>query len=189
MSLLSLPTDNLYKFMALAGIIVFIISLMPFNKYYESRLEKIQLAGEIKTVRAEIDNYERKLNNILEVSKLAQTDIENLERQRKEIKHMDKRTFSKHLLFEEEMNKFSDNLFELTIKEYDNSLIIETKVIELHTRENRQRYIDKTIKTLFVLSILGFIIGVLLTIIGFILWYKKCQIYLDRSVKNINTTV
>lgn len=47
-----LPTDNLYKFLAISGLIVLGFSLVyPFKRLYEVNREVIQLGGEIEIFR------------------------------------------------------------------------------------------------------------------------------------------
>ncbi|HKI49468.1 MAG TPA: hypothetical protein VKA69_09070 [Desulfobacteria bacterium] len=185
MSFLSLPTDNLYKFIALSGLAIIFLSFIPFKNNYENKIEKIQLSGDLKILEAEIYSYKNRTSIITEIMKLTQSDIKKLEMQRKKLEFMDAKSFSKHVQFEEQMNEFSNHLFDLTIKEHEYLLKIQTHSIELETKTNKIESISNRIKILLLISTIGFIIGTLLSIFGFVLWYMKCQKYLDRSVQNV----
>ena len=48
MKLPEIPTDNLYKFMAIGGLAMIVISLVPFFRMYEIGVEGIRLIAEQK---------------------------------------------------------------------------------------------------------------------------------------------
>ena len=62
MEITKLPTDNLYKFLALSGMVIAILSvLLPFTLIRDAVLEQINIYGaqEIDTVR--LDDIENKI--------------------------------------------------------------------------------------------------------------------------------
>ena len=54
MEIPKLPTDNLYKFMALSGLVILILSAIPYYRKYEFDIELIRLEAEAENLRLKI---------------------------------------------------------------------------------------------------------------------------------------
>ncbi len=58
-----LPTDNLYKFMALFGITLLISSYFPLFQTYKLMVDSARLGGEIAILEKEIESVTSSINN------------------------------------------------------------------------------------------------------------------------------
>lgn len=65
MSLPNLPTDNLYKFVALVGVIILIATLyFPIMKAREYRLSMVKLKGQLRLLDIELDYLKEKATDL-----------------------------------------------------------------------------------------------------------------------------
>jgi hypothetical protein len=75
-----IPTDNLYKFMAISGIILFIAAFLPVVHSFKLKVESIRLNGEIETLQKEIEWASSCINNSKK-----KKQSEDIEMQRKQV--------------------------------------------------------------------------------------------------------
>lgn len=162
MNIPSVPTDNLYKFLAIFGLIIFLASIY-LNGMIEEKTH--QTASQVEFL--ENKNRFDSLNVAYEKAKLDQLmkkhKIEHEENphtaidEDKMILEIDK--------YQIEQNKYSDSTLELLKKE---------KELVFYARRQFVYFIYYVI--------LGFC-GILCMIIGFRLWYIKHQVYIDAERK------
>lgn len=161
MNIPSLPTDNLYKFISIFGLIIFLFSF--FLK--ESLSEKIHTAS----VQMELIRNKKRLDSIdyfiADVILKSEYDKHEHAKLNEEGKHDDTHLFN-------EIEKF--------IKKYDvyvlSSSDYEKQLRDLKFYQNQQK-----INRLYGLILL--FIGIFCIVFGFSLWYDKHQKYLDAERK------
>jgi TM2 domain-containing membrane protein YozV len=135
MQLPNLPTDNLYKFISLSGLTIFIFSFfIPFYFDYSINLK-------VADIQSDVHVLENKL--IM------------LENTPKDSPHFDRRAQESEVL-----------------------IFKARKANELakHLRLNQLEILHY--------KYLGISIGVILSLLGFYLWYTRVQKYLDKELKN-----
>ena len=190
MEIPSLPTDNLYKFMALSGILI--------GLFFTSILGYLIFTIEIKYIEI---NKQKDLSNV--------TYKVNLENRKNEKEYLDelenlieeKKNYLKDRYNNQRTNEYYDDYRELIgekrefinlkykekLKNNDNTHILELKKQEDSNRIEELIKILKFSIFLSVICVIGIIIGIFLAIKGFKLWQIKLQNYLDKNIeKKIN---
>ncbi len=157
------PSDNLYKFTAISGLIIVLLSLfIPWKLGSELRILQIDIELDLK--RLEIDQES------IEASSQKTTDaIQNYDEL---MKNSDTR--NKQRL--ESLN------FQLTdqggrLKNH------ELFLAEVKTANEKHQFLLLQFKILGLISWMALMVGMLMTGLGFWNWYFKFQIYQDRIVK------
>ena len=165
-----IPTDSLYKFMALSGLaIVVTFIVFPGQKLLEIEKQSVQIQGEYKISCLEFDERTKESQKIISDQKklLAEYD----------------RIFDSHDL-SAATKKRVDTVGEKLNNEADrvHEKLVQTEILKIKTDSKLNElkangvYFRNTLRILAIGSVLG---GVM-TIFGFILWYTKIQVLQDR---------
>ena len=139
-----IPTDNLYKFIAMSGIALIIFSCVT------AFINASRREGIIDEIKAKMDMRDAYLNIAKDYKKTIDV-IGNVGT----ISEMHNKAIDK-------ANKFAN---ELTDRVY----VLETIV--------EQRNVT------YIMSFVSSFVGTILACVGFLLWYKKLQIYQDAIIK------
>jgi len=183
-----IPTDNLYKFMAISGITIVIISLLPFYHVHVATIDTIRLGGEIQKLdeqaiwitedveklKEETDKLKKEVDKKL--GHISFKEIEEVVRAQKPDSEMTKEQVEK---VEDELNKIELKASEITnaIRKH------KTLSIELKMKLNEQTYLNRVMRIESILFLIGALVGFLLSLTGFMLWYRKVQILQDRIIQ------
>ncbi len=201
MQLPNLPTDNLYKFIALSGVFILITLLVLLNLsksrilieideieteegelVFEMELKNLrteEIGNELKILRERVDEYKRK--GYIE----SDNDINSL---LKKLKDSEEREYYQFLYKYEE--KILPEIFTLNVIEAkcDELFELQNKTRLNKMQVNRKRELIRSkyrrLKQDIWKYYLGIIISLIISIYGFVLWYKRVQIYLDLKLKN-----
>ena len=163
-----LPTDNLYKFMAIFGMLLIILPFLVFPTIQNYKYRIIDL-----TTKAALKD-----NELKELEKIVK-QVEDKTRQLNKEEHI------KNYENEFDVNKSREvNEVEKTVKDVFKKIEIgEIESINLNNELKKVvadfNYFAILIYIIKVFPIIGFIIS----IIGFYLWYNKNQKYLDIIIK------
>lgn len=142
MNIPNLPTDNLYKFMALSGLLILILSIAyPTYRTLELEQQRQMIRGEIKILEGDVDL-------LLKIA-LANTKVRH---------------------------KTTDPDFLQAVQHKNTLARIEARGMQLDLLESQ-------IKQYKWLYWVGFFIGLLLTVWGFLLWYLRVQRFQDMLLK------
>ena len=163
MSLPNLPTDNLYKFMTIAGLVVIVAGGIWFR---DVRREVINRADEIQLKSRVLDI---ELKHLTEDLKRYQQVLTS---QLNSLQHGERPTFK--------VQNFEDPL-------RSREEAVEIKKAEIdHEREVLRDNVGefRGARALFIVMCL---VGCGITAIGFRLWYTRLQIYQDRLVRGGKT--
>ena len=160
MKLPDLPTDNLYKFVALAGLILLLVSPVYYQFFSRDvRLKNIDL-------RAAMGRLEKEVEFLREDTDLLKDNIQ-AKKQEKSEGH-------------DEHNDSVKKVEVLNQKTRETIL----KTIELNRIGNGVFVYNDQLSLLRWSSIGGAVSGVLLLTLGFYLWYTRIQVYQDQILIN-----
>ena len=189
MELPQLPTDNLYKFLALSGITLIVISMVPFLHAYRLQIEVIRLNGDIKVLEEQIA--------------FAKVDMEFLQsdtsRLKERVDKMKEDVFQR-LPEEREKETWEEYRAEVTkdvwdtiddrrelerrlerIKEISQKQSISSLQLEAKNREHQ--YIRRVVGCEFTAGAFALISGLIIAYKGFTLWYGKLQVLEDKTLQ------
>ena len=186
MTIPNLPTDNLYKFTALSGVILIIFSLYyPREKLYETRLKIIDVGYKMKVLEAkrriisksidensrELKSFNRELNKIFEKIENRKIKGEDSKTIISDLKKKRSYHLKKHL-------KADHKLAELEL--------YGLKILKLQkeTEMLNDIYVSRAFISIFIN-----IFGIIMAFIGFKLWYTRVQKCIDRTLKDTTENV
>lgn len=167
MNIQSLPTDNMYKFIALFGLVIFIASIVfPLPKSQDIELMNIEIEKGWKLLdcaKASSDfKYTQQLQDIKQMDGLR---VKNEKAPSKDTEQL----WLKQA-------KCSLNELRISVDETEKSL---KDSIELIAGRKKLIVLLKQLLIYKKLCYIGGILGPILMLIGFILWYYKVQKYED----------
>lgn len=164
-----IPTDNLYKFIALSGLTLVILSFLPNFHAYNHKVSLIRLDGEVKTLKKEVEWVSsdlKKLDNEIESAEM------KIARPLSDILKGKAIEFEKHREELDELRAKRSRHVEMLRKQI-------IKAIQISTKQQEQVYLGKRILIEIVIAGCTGILGVLLAVNGFVFWYKKLQLPQD----------
>lgn len=185
------PTDNLYKFVAIFGLILIVVGfIFPPTLFYRSSLELLKsVAGEdeleahqkFAVERNRIFN-ERKMQVAAERNKLQQR-LDNLDQSQRNASVSSE--IDKLEAAIKEARKEAESLEDAS---HEFNLNLELK--KAQAKQQKTFSTNETGNSRFVMVIgwiLG-IIGLLLAFVGFIMWYKRVAVFQDKILKKQATS-
>jgi len=186
-----IPTDNLYKFIAISGLVIIgLTTFYPLKMVNESTLKTVQYATDMHKYsieRGRIATEYKKLANISEqLNKKAETHLAELKREYKK-----KMAGLPYTIPPAEKLELDDEYKENEKMLKQTSFELDLKNADLEGKKSELDIIKSNLFFLRVLMYVGFAIGALLTMYGFTLWYLKVQqpldlILLGQSQRPIN---
>jgi len=170
-----LPTDNLYKFIAISGLSILGLTIyFPSKAINDYTLKYSEYVTAQEKVTIEVQRMGEEYKELAETAKsIADSREKTAAALNKAISNI-KLGKPYHIPPKEEKNLFSDHLANskrLKMFEYD----IKLKDAELAGKKRELDIIASNIKTAEMVMYSGSIIGFILTLLGFILWYGKVQ--------------
>ena len=183
------PTDNLYKFMALSGIILVAISLFPFLHAHKLRQQIIHWEGDASILHAQVDWAITDMNELRSDSKgLTQRIVKLTER-----------TFEGDFAMEtgESKSDIGEEIAEDAYDAIDENLELEDRnaeirdvtkkqtiaLLQLETRNRELKYLETVLGREVFAARCVFGCGFALACVGFWLWYKKLQVFQDKVIQ------
>ncbi len=198
MELPSLPTDNLYKFIALSGIALVIVSMLPFFHRYKLQVEIIRLEGDTDVLErqtqwtvADVNELKKEVATLLDETYKLEGRVDKLMETQASDKDSVVNTgetssgIRKELLTEvkdqikQRLEIIEERLLE--IEEINRKHEIETANIKAKILEHE--YLKRMINMESKVGCAGLVSGLFLAIIGFTLWYKRLQVPQDLIIK------
>ena len=158
MSPLPFPTDNLYKFIALAGTALLITSFA----FPLTRLDEIELA-------TQQTNAQRKVLNV-ELSAL-EADLAQLGADLKRLDTAVDTNSRSALSFKDEARQANGRLLELDKRR----LALAIKKAEIQGNEERSALLLTQMNRTWAYFKIGGAVGLVMTQVGFLLWYRRVQ--------------
>ena len=193
LDLIKPPTDNLYKFQALVGLLLVLVSItypvwlfrQALLLYFAAINEESQLQIQAEYVQERQNLLQSQMSSMLDdpdqLKKLKET-IDDLENQWLLATPSPKR------------NALSSEIDRLRKRRQDSlqsrtALLEESQKLtsELRSKKEQLTYQQSVSKTelrmsrfMFVIGVVGFVAGVLITLRGFSNWRKRVQVYEDQ---------
>ncbi|HKR15386.1 MAG TPA: hypothetical protein VJT15_25190 [Pyrinomonadaceae bacterium] len=179
MSIFTPPTDNLYKFVALSGIVLFLAGfLIPPVFFQETGMEYLkQLRGS-----DELQVQERFVNQRLETLKLRERQaIDERDKLQKRLVELNAASNSPEVeKLEGRIKEANREVQSIADASYELSLSLELKRAQVNSEDtvsfNRRRDSRVFLVGGWIVGFIGFFI---FAPIGFVLWYKKLQRHQD----------
>jgi hypothetical protein len=164
------PTDNIYKYAAIVGTIIVIFSLyVPYLILKDIREKKSTVFLKMETIKAEQDFFERKIS-----------DLENFT-DNSILWHKGKFRLDTSKLYIpytwDEIKKMKEQIRELFKSEKIN-------VAELQVLDNDFNQLSSDFELIKNISDRLFYFGIVLALVGYILWYYRIQRYQDKALRN-----
>lgn len=190
MDIPALPTDNLYKFMAISGVLIaMFFSLILIYSMYIIETKNLEIDNNINNIDINIEIFKKSseietnyindlVENLKQKSELAKTIYKNLNT-RELIKD-----YNEYLKDKEKINEM---IYKVKLKLEDNNNKLK---FEIQKNKSFIEELKKMANFFIILSIicfLGIILGIYLAIKGFSLWKTRLQDYLDKNIKKINS--
>lgn len=178
----NLPTDSIYKFFGLAGLLLLILSLTyPVNEMRNIEEELLKFEKDTSVLRIEKYFFDKKIRIQFKFDSMSTVSRQVIKRIL-----LNKGTIDTTKILIDNNSKdfesFSNN-YQECLKNLDEEKLIAIKAIEIEYNVNRTAYlINESFKWLLICFI-GMIIGSVLLIYGLFLWYTKSQVYLDFILK------
>jgi hypothetical protein len=176
------PSDNLYKFTAIGGLILAVLSLyIPWKMSSDLQMASYDLDWDMKKLRLETAQSK---SEVLDAT-------ENMQSLNEGITEFLKNLHNKNL---NPPNKFDMQNWEKIKAElqehWQNHLAFEKNILEkdillakIENTSAKQIYAEKRAFFLFLISMGTLVVGLIMTVFGFWNWYFKFQIYQDQIVK------
>ncbi len=186
MKLFDIPTDNLYKFMALSGLVLIIASYFPLYHGWMTGvdLEKVKgenklIEQEVNWVQQELDILDRQMDNFItrtaERTGMSESEITAVLNNGQSLVEISKGLKDEEAKWKELESKFREHL-----KLFREQII---KQIQLSSNLDVINYRLKAMLQLKRLAYISSFVGGLLTVWGFGLWYTKLQVPQDLLIK------
>ncbi|MBN2612475.1 MAG: hypothetical protein JXB00_13030 [Bacteroidales bacterium] len=193
-SIPNIPTDSLYKFLSISGLVIILLSvssyIISFNKL---KSEKIEFEKKAKLLDTRINYSIKDLRELILIlrkdfpNKLDVNFINKFDSIYK-IDSINNNAFSilgiKYKLESIPSSDSNPAIIEtLLIELADNIKALDSNRIELNYNNKQLLFKRKLLRGHLILGISGLLIGISLSLIGFYNWYFKHQIYQDRLIK------
>lgn len=185
-----IPTDNLYKFMALSGIVLFIASYLPFYHVHKLRVDLARIQGEHNLIKQKAEWVSEEVERIKHGNEPLMAQMAELtEISASEITA----AVNAGLTFSEvckikgvDIEKHEIKWDELTAKLSDQLKLLQEqqiKRIELMTNlEMLNCHLKMVVREQWLATSAAFL-GSVLSFCGFTLWYRRLQAPQDMIIK------
>jgi hypothetical protein len=193
-SIPNIPTDSLYKFLSISGLVIILLSvssyIISFNKL---KSEKIEFEKKAKLLDTKINYSTKDLRELILILKKDFPNKLNVNYINKfdsiyKIDSVNNTAFSilgiKYKLETIPSSDSNPAIFEtLLIELADNIKALDSNRIELNYNNKQILFKRKLLRGHLILGISGLLIGIFLSFKGFHNWYYKHQIYQDILIK------
>lgn len=178
----SVPTDNLYKFMALAGLVIVVLSIvLPASKISEIERLSVEIDSDILLLEAETQWYREDSEKLANEWKKKQdiverglNRVESLERgeQKSELDTLR----AKNEKFMMEINDSYQTLMERGRQAQRKHLAIKGKIMAKNQLLGEAVFYDR-------FMLFGSFFGLIIASSGFVFWYARVQKIIDEELK------
>lgn len=206
-----IPTDNLYKFMALSGVAILVFSLIPFYHAQRLHLDALRLSGDIRILGIQIEWQSMDMDQVLQQTNTLKQQTGTLAQQTSTLKkrvdelretmpsetaaaldtkrplgEVRKETANKVEDIEKELDTLIESRLQLEESQHkleESQRKQEVTSIQHETKNEEHRYLARLIGLELLLGGFGFLSGVVLATKGFRLWHVKLQVHQDRIIQ------
>lgn len=176
MQLPNLPTDNLYKFVALTGLILFVLAtasaiIVPYHLH----MQFLKLNSDMAILCDEQSFLIEKMKSDNEGYKSYCEYLETVKK-RKSKKRGDK-------IIENYFDSDSKEFLAITEKRDQTILEVRKKRLLIEHQTEVLKYLERETPIVFWVCFALSNLGIIMSAMGFIFWYKRHQVYQDRIIK------
>ncbi|MCT7489409.1 hypothetical protein N5T63_10900 [Aliarcobacter cryaerophilus] len=167
MQLPTIPTDNLYKFMSISGLLVMLFFFLTLTySIYQLEINIMEEQKNTNIVKSKVEVLDKLRENYKSYIKVLEELLKEKEITKKEF----------YEIKYKELSKYTD---------YLNNVLLDISIGEGNIKK-----LENTLNSILIIGIisfLGILIGFFLARRGFKLWYEKLQVYQDRNIKDLNS--
>lgn len=175
------PSDNLYKFTAISGLIIFMLSLyVPWKWQSDLKIAILEVSLEAEKLRIEKQNFLADNESYLKEKQLVDDDFKVikdkiLNPKKGQGSELDRRIadLSSDLAHVDQLSQ----LLETRRKE------LALLITEVETTIEKVQVLNSQTRMITLIGSFSFGVGALMMYLGFSNWYFKFQIYQDRIVR------
>lgn len=196
MNIPNIPSDNIYKFIALTSLIILIVAAYFFEiSQRELNIKLIELEGDEKILSMESEGIVKKSNELINKCKildkewihldtlktvLTNEDFQNYLNAFEKFKSVKKETKGNKIFVEETMNVSLNELFKSEFLEL-NELFRAIQINLIRQKVKIDTIMEVSEQREYLKSIYNYVLFplIILVLIGFYLWYQKVQRYQD----------
>lgn len=168
-NLLKIPTDNLYKFMAFSGIIIFVVSL-SFPLYFMNSIEHEKVVF--------MTEYSKSNDKMIEIDNICNTYFSFLD-------SLDKTGYVFNPIYFADGDSAIHHLYEINkamlITGQDILLATQDTINASHAEYDYKNFVENKVLNL---CNFGIFLGMILGMIGILFWYNHNQFYNDIILYN-----
>ena len=171
MEIPNLPTDNLYKFIALTGAIIVVLSYyIPTTNGYETIDKMFKVYEDLGVIVIKQKHHKFELDQ-------TEKEIDFINNELKEIRKI--KGFTKTTRY----NEIQENVKKLQNKIIKNTHILEIEVEKGVQKNNTIENLKERARHIIYLSMFTGFIGTIMACYGFVLWYFRVQKPLDSILQ------
>jgi len=168
--MLNLPTDNLYKFLAISGLVIVMFSIYyPFQKDHELKFLLIDIDSEIKLKELQITYLETK-------SGLLKQELDKIEKMLNENDQIPDKE-----LHRTKMQTMYDDF-------YKSVLELHKSNINIIKDTEKSQLLNKELEVYKIIGIVSLVLGIIVMVGGFWVWYIKVQRPADNQLQQVKET-
>jgi hypothetical protein len=200
--------DNIYSVMALFGLIILVLSFLPFYYTHKQELESIKLGGEISSLEkqkkwsgddlndinvaltkleAEKVQFDQEMRNRYETIPVIMVPVGGTIEEPVEAFAKQQRDHAR--LKWEAVDRDIGQLEERKLKLIESMHEHEVSEDNLNTKKRQKETVDRFVATWTRVRWIGLCAGVTLLLVGFILWYWQVQRPQDKILKSKSKSV
>jgi hypothetical protein len=191
------PTDNLYKFIALTGLLVLIVSVVlqayALVTMEMKRLEVVRELNKTNATLSEAKGLGEEPEGAKHDANAASVKLDAAVARYKAMpksKHPSRQEATEQLRRLDEIEAASQRLRDASKELQSKAEELGRKTAEAHTRSIETEYQNEVLETInlgFVLSkillLIGSLVGIVIALLGFVLWYRKVQLFEERVIR------
>jgi hypothetical protein len=164
------PTDNLYKFMAISGLLLLAASIyFPFSLQIKLNDQTLDNLESFNTANADLDYYGEKVNFLNEI---ITNSIQEQEGKSKDDKSKVTLVYS-----QSEVKQSYADLFDI---EHQSKITL----VKLHINSKRSDALELYVTLLRYCQVAFSLFASCLAFLGFFLWYNRIQKHIDKQMRN-----
>jgi len=179
----NLPTDSIYKFIGLSGLFLLVLSLtFPFQQMRNIEEELFKVDKEISILKKEKEffNYKNSIQLKLDSISKRTNQILNTSLFNKTTSTDSTAIFIEK--FKSDFESFNKN-YQPYLKNLEEEKLMDIKRIDIEYSIQRTEYLNNEFLRWLLICIIGMLVGSILFLYGFFLWYTRSQIYIDYNLK------
>lgn len=193
MDLLTPPTDNLYKFQAIAGLLLILVSVTyppwlyhkAIMAYLAAEHEKVQLQTQATFAQSRRDTLERRRQTLLDDPDKLKQSIHDLESKQQETSDSARSNVTAEI--DRLRTRWQEvvRTREALVDASDELLLsLQLKAVQIqHQQQVSEAEMSMSQKIMYC-GFGGVILGLILTFSGFRNWHRRVQVFQDAALKN-----